>query len=70
MPACGGSSLFLAEGGHVTCSRIDCPAPDTVDALLHGSGATLPERCPSVEIRNAFSERLRVELCVELRERP
>ncbi|WP_416476914.1 hypothetical protein [Streptomyces sp. LKA04] len=35
-PACGGSSLFLGEGGHVTCSRIECPAPGEADDLLHG----------------------------------
>ncbi|MBZ6290436.1 helix-hairpin-helix domain-containing protein [Streptomyces olivaceus] len=35
-PACGGTSLFLGEGGHVTCSRIDCPAPGEADDLLHG----------------------------------
>ncbi|MEU0590007.1 hypothetical protein [Streptomyces ardesiacus] len=31
-PACGGASLFLAEGGHVLCSRLDCPAPGEADA--------------------------------------
>ncbi|MYX67345.1 hypothetical protein K388_05598 [Streptomyces sp. KhCrAH-43] len=35
-PACGGASLFLGSGGHVTCSRIDCPAPGEADDLLHG----------------------------------
>ncbi|MFJ2568978.1 DUF6085 family protein [Streptomyces halstedii] len=35
-PACGAVSLFLGEGGHVTCSRADCPAPDAADELLHG----------------------------------
>jgi hypothetical protein len=34
-PACSGSSLFLGEGGHVTCSRSDCPSPTAVDNLLH-----------------------------------
>lgn len=34
-PACRGSSLFLGEGGHVTCARIDCPAPCAADDLLH-----------------------------------
>lgn len=33
-PACGGASLFLAEGGHVTCSRLECPRPTAVDELL------------------------------------
>jgi hypothetical protein len=57
-PACGDTSLFLAEAGYVTCSRSDCPSPDAADALLRGSDTTLPARCPSVEIRNALSERL------------
>jgi len=35
-PACGGTSLFLAQGGYVTCSRLDCPAPGEADDLLHG----------------------------------
>ncbi|WP_405699061.1 DUF6085 family protein [Streptomyces sp. NBC_01383] len=40
-PACGGASLFLGEGGHVTCSHIDCPAPDTADMLLCGGETAL-----------------------------
>ncbi|WP_030764824.1 DUF6085 family protein [Streptomyces sp. NRRL F-2664] len=34
-PACRGASLFLGDGGHVTCSRIDCPNPCAADELLH-----------------------------------
>lgn len=34
-PACRGASLFLGAGGHVTCSRIDCPGPTAADELLH-----------------------------------
>ncbi|PAZ15637.1 hypothetical protein CLM62_12640 [Streptomyces sp. SA15] len=33
-PACGGSSLFLAEGGYITCARLDCPNPDVASQLL------------------------------------
>lgn len=40
-PACSGSSLFLGEGGHVTCSRLDCPDPTAADDLLHGGEAAL-----------------------------
>jgi hypothetical protein len=32
-PACG-SSLFLADGGHVTCALDDCPEPDAATTLL------------------------------------
>ena len=35
-PACGGPSLFLGEGGYITCSRTDCQNPAAADDLLHG----------------------------------
>lgn len=35
-PACGRASLFLGNGGHVTCSIIDCPNPSLADEQLHG----------------------------------
>jgi hypothetical protein len=35
-PACRGASLFLGDGGHVTCSRLDCPNPTLADEQLHG----------------------------------
>ena len=43
-PACNGSSLFLGSGGHVTCSRLDCPDPTEADELLHRG---LPEPRPA-----------------------
>lgn len=33
-PACRGESLFLGEGGYVTCARLDCPEPDAASSLL------------------------------------
>jgi hypothetical protein len=33
-PACGATSLFLGDGGYVTCSRLDCPQPDAASTLL------------------------------------
>ncbi|MCY0928343.1 DUF6085 family protein [Streptomyces sp. H27-H1] len=33
-PACGGASLFLGDGGYVTCSRIDCPDPEAATRIL------------------------------------
>jgi hypothetical protein len=33
-PACGWTTLFLGDGGYVTCSRIDCPEPDAASTLL------------------------------------
>jgi hypothetical protein len=39
-PACGGSSsLFHGDGGYITCSRIDCPAPDAATTLLEKPAA-------------------------------
>jgi hypothetical protein len=29
-----GQTLFLGEGGHVTCSRLNCPNPVAVDDIL------------------------------------
>ncbi|WP_432008742.1 hypothetical protein [Streptomyces bacillaris] len=40
-PACGAASLFLGEGGHVTCSRIECPNPCAADDMLHGGEEAL-----------------------------
>ena len=33
-PACGTASLFLGDGGYVTCSWIDCPNPDAATTIL------------------------------------
>jgi hypothetical protein len=35
-PACRGASLFLGNGGYLTCSRLNCPDPCAGDKLLHG----------------------------------
>lgn len=35
-PACRRESLFLGDGGHVTCARLECPNPCAADQLLHG----------------------------------
>ncbi|MFE3123704.1 DUF6085 family protein [Streptomyces hydrogenans] len=40
-PACRGTSLFLGNGGHVTCARIDCPNPCAADDLLHSPASPL-----------------------------
>lgn len=39
-PACA-ASLFLGEGGHVTCARIECPDPSAADDMLHGGEEAL-----------------------------
>ncbi|MEV5957269.1 hypothetical protein AB0M11_26470 [Streptomyces sp. NPDC051987] len=33
-PACGNSTLFLGDGGHITCSLVDCPRPDLVNEVI------------------------------------
>ncbi|MET9879772.1 hypothetical protein ABZZ36_34935 [Actinacidiphila glaucinigra] len=33
-PACGRNSLFLGDGGYVTCSRTLCSEPDAASTLL------------------------------------
>ena len=33
-PACGGGSLFVGEGGYVTCSIIGCPEPHAPSRAL------------------------------------
>lgn len=33
-PACGTASLFLGDGGYVTCSWIDCLNPDAAATIL------------------------------------
>jgi uncharacterized Zn finger protein (UPF0148 family) len=32
-PACGHPTLYLGNGGHITCAVDDCPNPDYADAL-------------------------------------
>ncbi|MFE4797174.1 hypothetical protein ACFRFL_19185 [Streptomyces sp. NPDC056708] len=33
-PACNRTALFLADGGYVTCSHLDCPRPDAAADLF------------------------------------
>jgi hypothetical protein len=42
-PSCGLSSLFLAEGGYVTCSSLSCQAPDAAATELE-RGTSSPRR--------------------------
>ncbi|MFD9276867.1 hypothetical protein ACFWD7_06190 [Streptomyces mirabilis] len=35
-PACNGASLFLADGGYITCRRLDCPQPDAATEVIAG----------------------------------
>jgi predicted lipid-binding transport protein (Tim44 family) len=38
-PSCGGRSLFLGEGGYVTCSWIECADPTAITDLIEGSAS-------------------------------
>ncbi|MFI1472064.1 hypothetical protein [Streptomyces wuyuanensis] len=38
-PVCGKTSLFLGDGGYVTCSRLECPEPDAASTLLERTPA-------------------------------
>lgn len=33
-PACGLTTLFVGDGGYITCSNVDCPRPDLVNELI------------------------------------
>lgn len=54
-PGCGLQSLFLADGGHVTCSSLDCPVPCAADEALYDGRAltfdTLREANTSRKVR-------------------
>lgn len=62
-PACHRNTLFLGNGGHVTCSRLECPNPCAADELLHeAAAAEAYERAintpPSAEACAAIRKRL------------
>jgi hypothetical protein len=62
-PACGGESLMLADGGYVTCRRLDCPEPEAAHrAIEERAGANAYDRAintpPSAEACAAIRERL------------
>lgn len=42
-PACRGDSLHVMDGGHITCSRLDCPNPTAADILLAGASILTTE---------------------------
>lgn len=39
-PACRGESLFLGDGGYVTCARVECPEPDAATRVLEQAKET------------------------------
>jgi hypothetical protein len=74
-PNCGGNSLFLGSGGHITCSRLDCSNPAAVDDQLHAqplrpvvsSGAHSASERPDIyELRELGVRVLDDDQCCEL----
>lgn len=57
-PRCDGNSLFLGDGGYVTCSRLDCTNPSSASELL---GVRFPEATPPSPAEDALAVRLRAQ---------
>jgi hypothetical protein len=59
-----GNTLFVGEGGFITCSYISCPEPDAVATLLQDRETehVLELGEDSFTIRHPLRERLRDEL--------
>ncbi len=60
-PACGLRSLFIGEGGHLTCANLKCPAPVPEDVVVQlKERVALLERTPPatgfVESFNALAK--------------
>lgn len=57
-PACYGSSLFLGEGGYVTCSRLECTNPTAADSVLNqGAFSQQPDdalRVAALEVMKSY----------------
>lgn len=59
-PACRDTSLLLGEGGHVTCSRLECPDPAAADDLLGQADAAVAEAL-DIEHANLTAEIARAD---------
>ncbi len=46
-PACGGSTLFVGHGGHLTCSWLECPNPSVADEIAGLIRAACDEEQPA-----------------------
>ncbi|TMR11732.1 hypothetical protein ETD86_34755 [Nonomuraea turkmeniaca] len=60
-PACKGASLFVGVGGHVTCSRLECPAPFAADDALRENGYAIVRSAVLDEVRGR-AERAEAEI--------
>lgn len=50
-PACKWASLFVGVGGHITCSRLECPAPFAADDALRENGYVIVRSAVLDEVR-------------------
>ncbi|SDL28672.1 hypothetical protein SAMN05421806_12569 [Streptomyces indicus] len=67
-PACGHSSLFLGDGGYVTCSMRECPQPDAASTVLEREPADQPPTRAEWDSLTNEADRLRRD-GIALRER-
>ena len=63
-PACGAQSLFLADGGYITCRRVDCPNPDAASDILEAASPhhIVKIEASSFSVQHPLVERLGGEL--------
>jgi hypothetical protein len=58
-PACGWSNcLFVAEGGFITCSRIECPNPEAAHAALEGNVSGMLKTAARAGAKDRSGDRL------------
>jgi len=55
-----GETLFLGDGGYVTCSFLKCPEPDAVSTILEEreTGHTATVSAAGITVRHPLKERL------------
>lgn len=56
-PACGNQTLFVGEGGHLTCSWLECPAPG-VERFLEERGVIAQSPTQRAALLEVLGERL------------
>lgn len=54
--ACGGQTLFVGEGGYITCSYLSCPNPSAVNQVLLNKLPAGEEWCACCGLRFAVTE--------------
>lgn len=62
-PSCHGQSLFLGEGGYVTCSYLSCPDPSVANRWLLTGGENSPSSVTSPATDHEWAEDRTVPYC-------